>query len=583
MQVCCANVFIMCEKQNKRIRLLKKAEEGMIMAKTIKFLQRTAMQNSYQVLDRLLGNIGAGIGVFAKKSRELLFENHLSQSSDEIHRTMEESIRRFFSGETDDLGKKKEYYDAQSGLWLEAALSEIRWLDGQAAVVCTVSDITMRKKNQQKIEYQTHNDFLTGLYNRKKCEHDLRKEIRWCEEKNTKGALLFIDLDDFKHINDGLGHQYGDLLLQQVAAGLQGVPGMREHCYRMGGDEFGIIITDELYPEMEKTIQSITRLFENPWYLMETEYFCTMSMGIIEFPKQGAEANDLITKADIAMYDAKLAGKNQISYYQEGKDSASTKRLDIENNMRQAIAEQCDEFVVFYQPIMDIGTGECASCEALVRWNSSNLGFLGPGEFIPLAEYLGLIVSIGDYVLMEACRQCCFWNKKGYPELRVNVNLSVVQLMQKDAVYNIQRILESTGVNPENICLEVTETLAINDMDRVMKIIEGLKQLGLKIALDDFGTGYSSLNYIKKIPLDIVKVDKAFIDDVLEDDYAQAFIRLIVDLSKALKLKICVEGVETQEQYELLRELGVDLMQGYYFGKPVPAGLFQSLHMPRLK
>lgn len=552
------------------------------------------LENSYKVLDRLLDGIGVGIAVFDEEERKMLFVNELGESSDEIRRTIECSVQKYFEEERaqesdgEDAGElasdrsvaSQEYFDAKAGLWFSVNFTRTKWFDGRSVVACSVADITVRKKNQQKITYQTYNDFLTGLYNRKKCENDLRRQIRACEEKGTKAVFLFIDLDDFKNINDGLGHQYGDLLLQQVSAGLQSVGGLREHCYRMGGDEFGVIITDELYQEKEKVISTIVARFGNPWYLMETEYFCTMSMGVVEFPIEGSDANDIIKKADIAMYDAKWNGKNKVSHYQLGKADASTKRLDIENNLRQAVADKCSEFVVFYQPIVDVATGRCASSEALVRWNSTGLGFVGPGEFIPLAEYMGLIVYIGDFVLEEACRQCKYWNENGYPDFRINVNLSVVQLMQKDVVSAVQSVLESTGVNPKNICLEVTETLAINDMDRVMRIIEGLKKLGPKIALDDFGTGYSSLNYIKKMPLDIVKVDKTFIDDIVEDDYAQAFVKMIVDLSKALNVKICVEGVENKEQLDMLVRLGVDYIQGYYYGKPVPPKEFEQTHLP---
>ena len=344
-----------------------------------------------------------------------------------------------------------------------------------------------------------------------------------------KGAVLFMDLDDFKHINDGLGHQYGDVLLQQVAAGLQGIAGIRGHCYRMGGDEFVIIILPQYFDIWEKIVKNIIAMFRKPWYLMETEYFCTMSMGVAFFPDDGTEVDDII------------------------------------------------------KTVVDAVTKKCTSCEALVRWDSKSLGFMGPSDFVPLAEYLGLITSIGDYVLEEACSQCRYWNEHGYPDFHVNVNLSVVQLLQKDVVKNIEKILLKTGVNPKNIILEITESFAINDMNRVLEIIKGLKKLGPRIALDDFGTGYSSLNYIKQLPLDLIKVDKTFIDDILEDEYAQAFVRLIVELSKTIGTKLVVEGVEYQEQYELLRGLGVHYIQGFYFGKPAAAKDFEQKYLASWK
>ena len=537
--------------------------------------------SSYDVLQKILDNIGSGIIVCSKSTGNILFENDMASHVSEVRETIRECLEEVFKNSdiSDQLGTPMERYNTESGLWFEVRFSELKWIDGSDVVVATASDITQKKKNQQKIEYQAHNDFLTGLYNRMKCEVDLRKVIRRTEKAGLKGAVLFIDLDDFKHINDGLGHQYGDILLQQIAAGLTGIPGIRGHCYRMGGDEFIIIIGPELYDELGKMVANIKTLFNKPWYLMETEYFCTMSMGIAVFPDNSVDVHEITRMADVAMYEAKRSGKNGYAYYSSEVENSTAKRLDIENNMRQAVSTGIDEFVVFYQPVVNVNTQMCTSCEALVRWDSKALGFMGPGEFIPLAEYLGLITSIGDYVLEEACRRCKIWNDNGHPDFYINVNLSVVQLLQKDVVENIKRILDKTGVNPNNIVLEITESFAINDMQRVMDIITGLKKLGPRIALDDFGTGYSSLNYIKQLPLDIIKVDKTFIDDIIEDDYAQAFVKLIVDLSKTIGTKIVVEGVEHKEQFELLKSLGVDYIQGYYFGKPVPANIFEEKNL----
>lgn len=537
--------------------------------------------SSYDVLQKILDNIGSGIIVCSKSTGNILFENDMASHVSEVRETIRECLEEVFKNSdiSGQLGTPMERYNTESGLWFEVRFSELKWIDGSDVVVATASDITQKKKNQQKIEYQAHNDFLTGLYNRMKCEVDLRKVIRRTEKAGLKGAVLFIDLDDFKHINDGLGHQYGDILLQQIAAGLTGIPGIRGHCYRMGGDEFIIIIGPELYDELGKMVANIKTLFNKPWYLMETEYFCTMSMGIAVFPDNSVDVHEITRMADVAMYEAKRSGKNGYAYYSSEVENSTAKRLDIENNMRQAVSTGIDEFVVFYQPVVNVNTQMCTSCEALVRWDSKALGFMGPGEFIPLAEYLGLITSIGDYVLEEACRRCKLWNDNGHPDFYINVNLSVVQLLQKNVVENIKRILDKTGVNPKNIVLEITESFAINDMQRVMDIITGLKKLGPRIALDDFGTGYSSLNYIKQLPLDIIKVDKTFIDDIIEDDYAQAFVKLIVDLSKTIGTKIVVEGVEHKEQFELLKSLGVDYIQGYYFGKPVPANIFEEKNL----
>lgn len=491
-------------------------------------ISKDSLSYSYEVLKGILGSIDSGIMVYDRQTKEVLFENDIVKNCNDIKRVIQTCVTFYFTGEN--------------------------------------------TKN-----------FLTGLYNRMKCENDLRHIVRKAVRDKEKGAVLFMDLDDFKHINDGLGHQYGDVLLQQVAAGLQGIAGIRGHCYRMGGDEFVIIILPQYFNIWEKIVKNIIAMFRKPWYLMETEYFCTMSMGVAFFPDDGTEVDDIIKTADIAMYEAKKAGKNQYSIYDNTSSENVSKRLDIENNMRQAVASEIQEFLVYYQPVVDAVTKKCTSCEALVRWDSKSLGFMGPSDFVPLAEYLGLITSIGDYVLEEACSQCRYWNEHGYPDFHVNVNLSVVQLLQKDVVKNIEKILLKTGVNPKNIILEITESFAINDMNRVLEIIKGLKKLGPRIALDDFGTGYSSLNYIKQLPLDLIKVDKTFIDDILEDEYAQAFVRLIVELSKTIGTKLVVEGVEHQEQYELLRGLGVHYIQGFYFGKPAAAKDFEQKYLASWK
>lgn len=540
--------------------------------------------SSYDVLQKILDNIGSGIIVCSKNSGNILFENDMASHVTEVRETIRECLEEVFQNKdiSGHIGTPMERYNTESGLWFEVRFSELKWIDGSDVVVATAADITQKKKNQQKIEYQANNDFLTGLYNRMKCELDLRNIILDAVCSNQKGALMFIDLDDFKHINDGLGHQYGDLLLQQIAAGLQGIPGLRGHCYRMGGDEFVVIVKPEQFIGISKIIKNVVALFNRPWYLRGTEYFCTMSMGVATFPDNSDDVHEIVKMADMAMYDAKRSGKNRYNFYDGSKNHNTVQRLDIENNMRQAVASQIHEFVVFYQPVVDTVTKKCMSCEALVRWDSKALGFMGPGDFIPLAEYLGLITDIGDYVLEEACRQCKIWNDKGYKDFHINVNLSVVQLLQQNVVENVGRILSRTGVNPRNIVLEITESFAINDMERVLKIISGLKALGPRIALDDFGTGYSSLNYIKQLPLNIIKVDKTFIDDIVEDEYAQAFVKLIVDLSKTIGTQIVVEGIEDIEQYNLLKEIGVNYIQGYYFGKPVPANQFEFEYLGKV-
>lgn len=316
-----------------------------------------------------------------------------------------------------------------------------------------------------------------------------------------------------------------------------------------------------------------------PWFLKDADYYCTMSMGIVTFPDLGDSVPELIKKADIAMYEAKKSGKNRVARYNEDINSASGRRLDMEKSMRDATVGGYEEFEVYYQPIIDVQNGgKCAGAEALIRWNSMKLGFIPPAEFIPLAEYLGLINPIGNYVLREACRQCRKWNEAGY-DYKINVNLSVIQLLQPDVVENVEETLKESGMEPGNLTLEVTESLAINDMGRMKEILGRIKALGVKIALDDFGTGYSSLNHIREIPFDVIKVDQSFVRGLAEDAYSQSFVKMIAELAETLGVSICVEGVETESQYQVVQKMKVKYIQGYYYDRPMKREDFEKKYL----
>ena len=313
--------------------------------------------------------------------------------------------------------------------------------------------------------------------------------------------------------------------------------------------------------------------------MKDADYYCTMSMGIVIFPELGESVVDLVKKADIAMYEAKKSGKNRVARYSDDINTISGRRLDMERNMRDATTDGYEEFEVYYQPIIDI-TGEikCSGAEALIRWNSSKLGFIAPSEFIPLAEYLGLINPIGNFVLREACTQCKKWNDLG-KDYKVNVNLSVVQLLQPDIVTVVKQTLEETGLNPAHLTLEVTESLAINDMERMKLILAGIKELGVKLALDDFGTGYSSLNHIREIPFDVIKVDQSFVKDLAVDAYAKSFVKMVAELAEAIGVNVCVEGIESIEQYDVLQGMNIKYIQGYYFDKPLTREKFEEKYL----
>lgn len=539
--------------------------------------QKKDLAGSRETLKSILDNLGCAVYVTEKDMGKCLFANRKLQNT---------FAKELKDGTFPELLQRGVSYGRENGLyeihhmererWYDLTLREITWLDGTPAEAYSLYDITDKKLYQRKVEQQAYTDFLTGLYNRMCCERDLARQIDQAKKTGETGALLYLDLDDFKHINDGLGHQYGDVLLKAISHSLQRVEGIQNTCYRMGGDEFVIVIPPEQYKRFDRIQEDICRIFAKPWFLKDTDYYCTMSMGIVAFPDYGDSVADLIKKADIAMYEAKKSGKNRVAWYREDYDSASGRRLDMEKNMRDATVDGYKEFEVYFQPIIDVQNGaECAGAEALIRWNSAKLGFIPPAEFIPLAEYLGLINPIGNYVLKEACECCHRWNQAGYP-YKVNVNLSVVQLLQTDIVEMIAKTIQETGIDPKYLTLEVTESLAINDMDRMKDILERIKALGVQIALDDFGTGYSSLNHIREIPFDMIKVDQSFVKELAEDAYSQSFVKMVAELAETLGVKICVEGIETQAQYSVVSGMKVRYIQGFYFDRPMKCVDFEA-------
>lgn len=547
-----------------------------------KRMAEDSLASSYTSLEAILENVGCGICVHETDSGSVLYVNqHFRDSAwgkmqpGELARCIVEHQSK---NGTDGFG---EVYSEDENHWFDYRRTRTRWVDGREVVLCTIYDVTDKKLDQQKIERQANNDFLTGLFNRMRCGQDLEYYIRQAGESGGEGALLYIDLDDFKHINEGLGHQYGDMLLKNISDGLSRISGVEHNCYRMGGDEFIIILAHQNFGMLQKILDEVQMLFTRPWMLKDTNYYCTMSMGVVRFPTDGGTVDDLIRKADIALYRAKCAGKNRVEFYSDNVESASIKRLDMEKNMRNATQNCFSEFEVYYQPIVDITKpGEpCIGAEALIRWDSNELGLIAPTEFIPLAEYLGLINPIGEFVLKEACRSCKHWNDMGHPEYRVNVNLSVVQLLQNDIVDRIAKVVTESRILPANLVLEVTESLAINDMNRMKKVLADIRSLGVRVALDDFGTGYSSLNHIREMPIDIIKIDRCFILDIGRVEYQKAFVRMVAELAQTINMKVCVEGVETEDQLLALKETKIQCVQGFYFGRPMHLQDFEKKYL----
>lgn len=544
--------------------------------------QKKEALKSRKLMNEMLDHTGMCVYVKASETGKCLLANRLLKRT--FGKELANGTLDMLLANAKPLTVKEGFYEVchgESGRFYDLYHVPFTWIDGKKADLYSLYDVTDKRIYQKKVEQQVYTDFLTGLYNRICCERDLASFIDDAKKNGEKGGLLYLDLDDFKHINDGLGHQYGDVLLQSVSRAFQRIEGIGENCYRMGGDEFVVIVPPGRFSRMDAVIKEMQSVFEASWYLKDSNYYCTMSMGVCVYPDDGDSVADLIKKADISMYEAKRRGKNQTVRYSDKLKTMAGRKLDMEKSMRDATSADCSEFNVYFQPIIDIqrSGNPCMGAEALVRWNSTALGFIPPSDFIPLAEYLGLITPIGNYVLREACYACKKWNDNGHPEYKINVNLSVVQLLQKDIVDVIGSALKDSGLSPHNLTLEVTESLAINDMKRMKEILGSIRKLGVRIALDDFGTGYSSLNYIREMPLDVIKVDRSFIKDLAEDEYSRSFIRMVSELAAAIDVSICLEGIETKEQYKVLEGMKVRLVQGYYFDKPLPREEFERKYV----
>lgn len=576
-----------CEKGKERIWDVSDIKfvsdvKRIIQSILMKRIASNSLASSYASLEAILENVGCGIYVKDPVNENILYMNQRFQEAF-CETGGKDALEAYIAAHP--TGSEDSYFQEihweQENRWFDFHRTHISWVDGRTVLLCTVYDVTDKKLYQQKIEKQANNDFLTGLYNRMRFERDLESRIRQTKESGGEGALLYIDLDDFNNINEGLGHHYGDMLLKNISESLKQIPGVENNCYRIGGDEFVIILSHRHVMMLQQILDEIKALFTTPWMLKETDYYCTMSMGIVRFPTDGESVEELVRKADIAMHAAKSTGRNRVEFYDGNVESSPFMRLDLEKNMRNATRDSFSEFEVRYQPIVDITEPgmPCVGAEALVRWNSDELGTIAPADFIPLAEYLGLINPIGDFVLREACRRCKYWNDMGHPDYRVNVNLSVIQMLQGDIVDKVRRAIEESGILPGNLTLEVTESLAINDISRMKTILSDIHSLGVKVAPDDFGTGYSSLNHIREMPIDVIKIDRCFVVDLGKDEFQMAFVRIVAELAGAIGVRVCAEGVETKEQLAALQGTKIQMVQGFHFGKPLPLEEFEEKYL----
>lgn len=440
-------------------------------------------------------------------------------------------------------------------------------------------DITVRKELEAKIHYQAHHDILTGLPNRILLDDRIRQAVLYAERNKSKMGIMYIDLDRFKRINDSLGHHIGDKLLQAAAERLNKSVRASDTIARIGGDEL-IVLLPNLHQREDCTrlADKLQEAIMKPFYIEGHELFITCSIGISIYPDDSTDAEALLKLADQALYDVKDAGRNNYQFYSKPagpQDDAYA----LEKSLRKAIVDQ--QFSVFFQPVMDTLTQEIIGAEALVRWNHPETGIIGPARFIPLAEETGLILQIDRWVLREACRLMKRWHDEGHRDIKVSVNVSMLQFRQPDLIETVQRILTETGLSPSSLVLEITERTMMNDPEASIAKMERLRSHGVNISLDDFGVGYSSFGYLKQLPVNKLKIDRTFVKDITDRGKDLSIVHALISMAHNLNLHVVAEGVEDAEQLSLLLQARCDYVQGYYFNEPLPAEKFASSYLER--
>jgi diguanylate cyclase (GGDEF)-like protein len=426
------------------------------------------------------------------------------------------------------------------------------------------------RASEERLAFLAQHDSLTGLPNGVLASDRLEWAIGYANRSNCLAAVIHIDIDGFKRINDTLGHSVGDALIKAVAERLQLCSRMTDTLCRQSGDEFLLVLSEVPDPELITNIANCTlEQMAHPFTVDEHELAITVSLGVAVYPDDGDNWETLFQKAEIGMYSAKEAGRNTYKFFTEHMNKDAGEYLHLRTCLQKALERE--EFVLYYQPQINLKTGRVAGVEALIRWNSPELGLVSPQRFIPLAEESGLIVPISDWVLKEACRQAAAWRSAGLPEMIVAVNLSAVQFRNGDVVSSVKQALAQAALDPAFLELEMTESILIKDTANVLLTVHDLKALGLTLSIDDFGTGYSSLSYLKRLAVDKVKIDQSFVRDINEDANSGAIVNAIVQMALSLGLTTIAEGVESKSVLEAVRKCGCDEVQGYYYARPMPA------------
>jgi len=463
---------------------------------------------------------------------------------------------------------------------LKVSSGEYKWLQVKGQVLWHrnkgvtaygyIGDISTKKKYEDEISFLAYYDKLTGLMNRASIMNKLDEKLSDMKTRDEKGAVYFVDLDDFKRVNDTLGHDYGDMLLTEAAKRLKDCAGEKSFVGRLSGDEFLIIrYGSKDISEISKLAYDLTQTFVNSFVINDKQIYVTASVGVTIYPDDGTDSVTLLKNSDTAMYKAKQSGKNKFKFYNIKMYEDILRRTEIEKELREVLRKNALD--IEYHPYVSLETGKTTGLEALLRWKSEKLGYVSPYEFIPVAEETGLIVAIGQWALGKVCSQNMIWKAKGLGNIFISINVSMIQINEPNFYAMVMDMLRTTGLSPEYLGLEINESVFTGRMRCNLNALEKLGEEGVTVYLDDFGTGYSSLTYLTKVPLSAIKLDKSFTDVITDSAKTAAIIHGIVDLAHKMKLKVVAEGVSKQDQYDALKELGCDEIQGFLFSKAMPA------------
>ena len=490
---------------------------------------------------------------------------------------IDEILARVLSGETVSLSETSYMIPGTERQgWITASYRPQFDSKGNVSgVIGKILDLTERKRAEQQMEYQSYHDSLTGLANRRLFQEHLTLALALAQRKRRPVAVLFLDLDHFKVVNDSLGHTLGDRLLLEIASRLRASVREGDVVARVGGDEFTIVLQElEKKEDAASMAQRVLRIVAEPIDIEGQRLYITASIGITVYPDDGEDGETLLKNADNAMYRAKAVGRNCYEMSTQELSRSMQERLTLESGLHQAMER--NEFEVYYQPQIDIRTMRIVGMEALLRWRHPERGLMSPGSFLSVAEERGFIVLIGDWVLRTALHQARAFRDLGFPDFRVAVNLSARQFRELSLVDGIESAIRQARIEPECLELEITESVAMENVDLTFKVLERLRRSGVSIAIDDFGMGHSSLSYLKRFPIDCLKIDRNFVEDLPDRFEDAAIVRSVIELAQGLNLRVVAEGVETKPQLDFLKEHGCREVQGFYFGFPVPAPQFQE-------